>query len=408
MKACINTSPAIFFQKVYPSFISLETKPVEIFGVPPLDENLFKEPTPIKLLQSLPKVFKHQDTKKQKHYFLPLPYAKDFFRLLELVAVKHPDIKTIFNTYPLPVWIGPMIKLTPFPTDVTRDESDNIGAYKTSYNHAMEASIAELTGAGTLIRQHPHVLLRTPEDYSILNPENRRDTQMAGLLRTFLEEFLQPYPVTPIPGQHFTQCVSLCDWIYDCMIGYGPGPEKLYAQIRTLCNSMEATQQSAFQTIHIRSGNLRNNVSKTIPPVCKEIVLEPEPQEVKGQKQYNWQLAKYALEYSLGMRKSFEEDGLKPIAHNVHTLRLLNYSFDKDDPQYSCVPFGRHHIPHLIIHVPEGWQLTEDIKAALQVRVNKSKSLKSITLMTAYNGINWHASKQLDQFLKTVTPPQTS
>jgi hypothetical protein len=412
MKACINKSPAIFFQKVYPSFISLEPTPVEIFGVPPLDENLFKEPTPVKLLQSLPKVFKHQDTKKQKHYFLPLPYAKDFLGLLKEVAVKHPAIKEIFNAHPLPVWIGPVIKLTPFQTDVTLDEKQNIAVYNALYCDAMDASMTELKGAGTLVRQHPHVLLRTPKDHSILYPyNNRRDTPIARLLRTFLEEFLQPYPVTPIPGQHFTQCVSLCGWIYECMIGYGPGPENLYTKIRTLCNSMEATKQSALQTIHIPSHT--NCLNKTIPLVCKEIVLGSGTIKTNNEEEDDDEdtIALYNLHYLLGTRKygpnsHTREQAHEPIPHNVQILRFLNYSFDQKSVQR--IPFAYQNIPHLIIHVPEGWQLTEDIKAALQTRVKNSKTLQSITLMTECKNMNWHASKQLGQFLKTVTPPQTS
>jgi hypothetical protein len=399
VQSFINTSPSIFFKKFYPSFISLEVKPVKIFAVPPLDQNLFKEPTPLKLLQSLPKVFKH---KLNEHIYgmLPLPYAKAFLEFLQLVARNHPKIRKIVTSYPLPVWIGPVME--PLKTDIKLGEEKNLDVVYKAYKKATYATISLLEGTGALLQQYRRVILQAAKtDHDCCTVVPPFHVPEPCVLRAFIQEFFQPNAVSEASlGENLPRCVSFDEMTYRAIIKHMSDDEEQDAWTRE--PSMETpgpeTAQSMLQTIHLCFDDdlLPSSHVPPMPQVCKEIVLD---NLKKKNNMYNWQSF-------ISCNLKHLCSGIKVDSHTVNTLRLLNYPLTKKT--LSCIFSPKQAITNLIIHVPKDWQLTEGVKADLQKSLNKFKTLKSIEIRTAYNGIDWHQSQPLGQFSKTSESSQKS
>jgi hypothetical protein len=373
---CINTYPAKFFQNVYPSFITLETEPVQIYTVPPLDKNLFKDPTPVKLLQSLPKVFTHEYT-QEKCNLLPLPYATEFLQFLQLVAQSHPQLQTIVNSYPLPVGIVPMMEPLSIELGLINDKI--LKMCETRYTAGINSMVISMKNTVNSIKQHPHILLRLPK--SFLQNTTQVSTSFEHLFSQFLKEFLQPHP------NSVTNCVSFNRIVYQFISGHGYKSvhDHIAQEIQQLGM---VTEKSALPTIHACFFQKSYSLPP-IPGIVNEIVLETRP------KNY-WGGAFEALKCMLGI-KSFR--GISKTSHNVKTLRLLDYNLNQES--LAMVLFQGQNIPNLIFHVPEGCQLTEDLTTDLQQRVDNSDTLQSIEICTAYNGINWRDSKVVANFTKS-------
>jgi hypothetical protein len=358
--------------------------------VPTLDEGLFGENvTPLAFLQSLPQFFKHK--------MLPLPYAKMFFKTLNTLSTTYPGMKTIVDTYPLPLWIGPALTTT--NTSIMLQSDNNLPQSDAAHENAIkEINLKELETVIPFIKKYPRIILQTPQASSITHPHNRQKEDLyAYLMRNFLHKFFQTHPETS------TNCVTFHNRIYDFFVGFGHGEASSaeYQQLQQLCR-----QASFLQTIHLRCG--LSGIMGKILSVYHELVLETDD----SSQQYGhdeWQQVTRDMQSLLGIidydnpNPRARDLIYSPINHKLKTLRLLNYPLQIDEFQNRGCPrafFRFHNVPNVIVHVPEGWQLTDELQLALQTCVDTSEILRSIELRTKYNGINWHQSEKILQFTK--------
>ncbi len=314
---------------------------------------------------------------------LPLTYATTFFKHLNAL-VNAGKMNEELRKYPLPVWIGPDMP--------PRSEFYLESHAKDVLNMYLKANQSEeiVPNSVKAIKQHPHIILRTSafgEARGVTNfTELRKQSDI--YLDYFLRCFYHNY------RDDVTRCVSLDSSVYNALVGYGatPNPE------------VQAASQTALalQIMHIHCGyyinnaNRSNHITRPIPASCQEIVLEA-----------FWHTEGYRekvsadLEYMLGIRSLDQPNGKRaPSAHNVKTLRLIDYPLVLEDLGEDLLVKG-HNIPNLIVHMSNVEDLTVEMKAALQQCVNNSETLKLIEIRTA-NGINWRKSDLLHKVTKTT------